>query len=119
MRSPTVYGKNLRTSSFSWLPAFIGFLSLPVASFSIYSTLVVVVHICRCYIVAKKNCEINSQMKVCQGQDFVVLFRKLNWISIHNLVKFRKILLVVESLRDEDAKDLRNLFTFARDTHGV
>lgn len=44
-------------------------------------------------------------MKVCPGQDFVVLFRKLNWISIHNLVKFSKILLVVESLRDEDAKD--------------
>ena len=49
----------------------------------------------------------------------VVIFRKLKWIPIHNLIKLRKILFVVEILRGEVATELRYLFKFARDSHHV
>ena len=49
----------------------------------------------------------------------VVIFRKLKRIPIHNLLKLRKIVLVVESLEGEGPTELRNLFKFTRDSHDV
>ena len=49
----------------------------------------------------------------------VVILRKLKWIPIHNLVKLRTILLVVESLRGEGPTELRSLFKFACDSHDI
>jgi hypothetical protein len=52
-------------------------------------------------------------MKVCPRH--LLLF----FVNFHNLIKLRKILFVVESLRGEVPTELRNLFKFARDSHHV
>ena len=49
----------------------------------------------------------------------IVLFRKLNWIPIFNLIKMRKILLVFNTLKTSWPPDLRKLFVFVRDSHPI
>ena len=49
----------------------------------------------------------------------IVLFCKLNWIPIFNLIKMRKILMVFKSLKTSWPPDLRKLFAFVRDSHPV
>ena len=49
----------------------------------------------------------------------VDLFRKLEWIPIYNLIKMRKILLVVSNLRSSSPSDLRELFCFSGASHEV
>ena len=49
----------------------------------------------------------------------VHLFRKLEWIPIYNLIKMRKILLVVSTLRSSSPSDLRELFCFSGASHDV
>ena len=48
-----------------------------------------------------------------------MLFRKLNWIPIFNLIKMRKILLVFNTLKTSWPPDLRKLFVFVRDSHPI
>ena len=47
----------------------------------------------------------------------VYLFRKLEWIP--NLIKMRKILLIVNTLRSSSPSDLRKLFCFSGALHDV
>ncbi len=42
----------------------------------------------------------------------IVLFRKLDWIPIFNLIKMRKILMVFNTLKTSWRPDLRKLFVF-------
>ena len=50
----------------------------------------------------------------------IVLFRKLNWIPIFNLIKMRKIfILVFNTLKTSWPPDLRKLFVFVRDSHPI
>ena len=49
----------------------------------------------------------------------IVLFRKLNWIPIFNLIKMRKVLLVFNTLKTSWPPDLRKLFVFVRDSHPI
>ena len=50
---------------------------------------------------------------------FVGLFRALNWIPVHGLIKMRKVLLVFNYLRSSTPLEIRNLFTFCEDAHSV
>ena len=49
----------------------------------------------------------------------VDLFRKLEWIPIYDLIKMRKIVLVVSTLRSSSPSDLRELFCFSGASHDV
>ena len=49
----------------------------------------------------------------------IVLFRKLNWIPIFNLVKMRKILMVFNTLKTSWPPDLRKLFVFVYESHSI
>ena len=53
------------------------------------------------------------------AQSAEVLFRKLNWIPIFNLIKMRKILIVFDTLKTMLPLDLSKLFVFVRDSHPV
>lgn len=46
-------------------------------------------------------------------------FQRLEWISINNIIKMRKILLVICSLRSSSPSELRNLFYFSCKAHNV